>query len=85
MARMEKAIKKADNVVESGDMNERSKAAAIEKLMRQGASTGKAKKKKEIKVVVAKGSHKGIKGRPTGVQGRYSMVDARMRKEVCAV
>ena len=42
------------------------------------------KKKKEVKVVVAKGAHKGLKGRPKGVKGRYVMVDSRMKKEVRA-
>jgi AdoMet-dependent rRNA methyltransferase SPB1 len=79
--RLEKAMKKADGVNATSDMSEREKAQQIEKLMRKGSSTGKAKK--DIKVVVAKGVHKGLKGRPKGVKGRYTMVDARMRKEVC--
>jgi hypothetical protein len=61
-------------------MTEREKAQQIEKVMRKGAAAGA--KRKEIKVVVAKGAHKGVKGRPKGVKGRYQMVDARMRKEV---
>jgi AdoMet-dependent rRNA methyltransferase SPB1 len=61
-------------------MTEREKAQQIVKLMRRG--TAKANQKKEAKVVVAKGPHKGLKGRPKGVKGRYVMVDARMRKEV---
>lgn len=47
--------------------------------MRRGLAKNK---KKEVKVVVAKGVHKGLKGRPKGVKGRYVMVDPRMRKEV---
>jgi len=62
-------------------MSEREKAQQIEKLMRKGNAKGK---KREIKLIVAKGAHKGIKGRPKGVKGRYTMVDARMRKEVRA-
>ncbi|EIN14189.1 hypothetical protein PUNSTDRAFT_129823 [Punctularia strigosozonata HHB-11173 SS5] len=80
--RLEKAMKKAQGVTEASDMTEREKAQQIEKLMRKGLSSGK--KKKETKVVVAKGSHKGIKGRPKGVKGRYVMVDSRMKKEVRA-
>ncbi|CAE6437970.1 unnamed protein product [Rhizoctonia solani] len=80
--RLEKALKKAEGVNEMGDMTEKEKAAQIEKLMNKGMSKGK--KKKEVKVVVAKGVHKGIKGRPKGVKGRYAMVDARMRKEMRA-
>ncbi|TDL28368.1 FtsJ-domain-containing protein [Rickenella mellea] len=82
--RIEKAMKKADGVNETTDMSEREKAQQIEKLMKKGLSSGKEKGKAEVKVVVAKGAHKGIKGRPKGVKGRYAMVDARMRKEVRA-
>ncbi|CAE6378114.1 unnamed protein product [Rhizoctonia solani] len=80
--RLEKALKKAEGLNETDDMTEKEKAAQIEKLMSKGM--GGAKKKKEVKVVVAKGVHKGIKGRPKGVKGRYAMVDARMRKEMRA-
>ncbi|KAK7694884.1 hypothetical protein QCA50_002072 [Cerrena zonata] len=62
-------------------MTEREKAKQIEKLM---AKSAKPKQKKEIKIVVAKGAHKGLKGRPKGVKGRYVMVDSRMKKEVRA-
>lgn len=79
--RLEKAMKKAEGVNATSDMSEREKAQQIEKLMRKGSSTAK-KAKKDIKVVVAKGAHKGLKGRPKGVKGRYTMVDARMKKEV---
>jgi AdoMet-dependent rRNA methyltransferase SPB1 len=80
--RLEKAMKKAQGVNDAADMTEREKAQQIEKLMRRGAASGK--KRNEAKVVVAKGSHRGIKGRPKGVKGRYKMVDSRMRKEVRA-
>ncbi|KAG1801518.1 Spb1 C-terminal domain-containing protein [Suillus plorans] len=80
--RLEKAMKKAEGVNETSDMSERDKAKQIEKLMRKG--TAKANQKKETKVVVAKGAHKGVQGRPKGVKGRYVMVDARMRKETRA-
>jgi AdoMet-dependent rRNA methyltransferase SPB1 len=82
---LEKAMKKAEGVNETIDMTEREKAKQIEKVMRKGLSGGK-KTKKEVKLVVAKGAHKGIKGRPRGVKGRYIMVDSRMKKEVrCSV
>ena len=80
--RLEKAMKKAEGVNATSDMSEREKAQQIEKLMRKGTSAGK-RAKKDIKVVVAKGAHKGLKGRPKGVKGRYTMVDSRMKKEVC--
>ncbi|PCH33833.1 hypothetical protein WOLCODRAFT_63279 [Wolfiporia cocos MD-104 SS10] len=78
---LEKAMKKAEGVNETSDMTEREKAKQIEKLMQRGMAK---KQKKEVKVVVAKGAHKGLKGRPKGVKGRYMMVDARMKKEVRA-
>jgi Spb1 C-terminal domain. len=81
--RLEKAMKKAEGVNATSDMSEREKAQQIEKLIRKGMSSGK-KAKKDIKVVVAKGAHKGLKGRPKGVKGRYTMVDSRMKKEVCS-
>lgn len=80
--KLQKAMKKAEGVNESTDMSEREKAQQIQKLMHKGLSKAK-QKKSEVKVVVAKGAHRGIKGRPKGVKGRYQMVDARMRKEVC--
>jgi AdoMet-dependent rRNA methyltransferase SPB1 len=79
--RLEKAMSKAEGVVAMDDMTEKEKAAQVEKLMRKGMSSA-VKKRKEVKVVVARGANKGVKGRPKGVKGRYSMVDARMRKEV---
>ncbi|KAG8219893.1 FtsJ-domain-containing protein [Butyriboletus roseoflavus] len=79
--RLEKAMKKAEGVNTTADMSEREKAQQIEKLMRKGTAKGK---KKEVKVIVAKGAHKGVKGRPKGVKGRYIMLDARMKKEVRA-
>ncbi|KAF8501887.1 Spb1 C-terminal domain-containing protein [Gautieria morchelliformis] len=83
--RLEKAMKKAEGVNETTDMSEREKASQIEKLMRKGISSGKGKQtKSQVKIVVAKGAHKGLKGRPKGVKGRYTMVDARMKKEVRA-
>ena len=78
--RLAKATKKAEGINATTDMTEREKAQQIEKLLRRGASN--AKTKKDIKVVVAKGPHKGLKGRPKGVKGRYVMVDSRMKKEV---
>lgn len=77
--RLDKALKKAEGVNETSDMTERDKAKQIEKLMAKSAAKAP---RKEVKVVVAKGAHKGLKGRPKGVKGRYVMVDSRMKKEV---
>ncbi|KAI6153501.1 Spb1 C-terminal domain-containing protein [Pisolithus tinctorius] len=79
--RLEKAMKKAEVVNANVDMTESEKAKQIEVLMKKGASKAK---RKEVKVIVAKGGYKGVKGRPKGVKGRYTMVDARMKKEVKA-
>jgi len=73
-------LKKAEGVTNTNDLTEREKAQQVEKLMRKGLAKGR--KKKEVKVVVAKGVHRGLKGRPKGVKGRYVMVDSRMKKEV---
>lgn len=78
--RLEKAMKKAEGVNATADISEREKAQQIEKVMRKGTASGR--KKAEVKLVVAKGAHKGVKGRPKGVKGRYAMVDSRMKKEV---
>jgi len=67
----------------SADLSEREKAQQIQKVMLKGLSKAK-QKKSEVKLVVAKGAHKGLKGRPKGVKGRYQMVDSRMKKEVRA-
>ncbi|KAG2023377.1 RNA methyltransferase [Coprinopsis cinerea AmutBmut pab1-1] len=80
--RLERAMKKAEGVISTTDMTEREKAQQIEKLMRKG--TSKKKEKKEVKVVVARGATKGVKGRPKGVKGRYIMVDRRGKKELRA-
>lgn len=78
--RLEKAMKKAEGVISTTDMTEREKAQSIEKLMSKGAA--KKREQKELKVVVAKGTTRGVKGRPKGVKGRYLMVDSRGKKEV---
>jgi AdoMet-dependent rRNA methyltransferase SPB1 len=78
-----KAMKKAEGINESTDISERDKAAQIQRLMAGGSKQALGKKSKpKVKVVVAKGANKGVKGRPKGVKGKYLMVDARMRKEV---
>lgn len=77
---LEKAKKKAEGVNQTSDMTEKEKASQIEKLMSRGL--GKGKKKDQIKLVVAKGPNRGLKGRPKGVKGRYRMVDPRGKKEV---
>ncbi|EJD03897.1 FtsJ-domain-containing protein [Fomitiporia mediterranea MF3/22] len=83
LQKLQKAMKKAEGVNESTDMSEREKAQQIQKLMLKGLAKAK-QKKSEVKVVVAKGPHRGIQGRPKGVKGRYRMVDSRGKKELRA-
>ncbi|KAE8538001.1 AdoMet-dependent rRNA methyltransferase SPB1 [Cryptococcus gattii VGV] len=83
VARMEKAKKKADGVMESEEMGDAEKARQVRRMLARAAK-GK-EKAKEKKIVVAKGVNRGVKGRPTGVKGKYKIVDARMRKEVRAL
>lgn len=76
--RISKAQKKATDIVDNPDMSEKEKAKTIGKII---ARATKTKPKKDVKVVVARGSNRGIKGRPSGVKGRYKMVDGVMKKE----
>lgn len=78
-ARLEKAKKKADGVMDSEDLSMKEKARAVAKAMGRGKA---GVKQQEKKVVVARGVNRGVKGRPKGVKGRYKIVDPRMRKEV---
>jgi AdoMet-dependent rRNA methyltransferase SPB1 len=64
-------------------MSESSKSESIAKLMRKAQRKVRTKKDK-VQVVVARGRNKG-QGRPSGVKGRYKMVDARMKKETRAM
>ncbi|KAI8048378.1 Spb1 C-terminal domain-containing protein [Syncephalis plumigaleata] len=81
VAKAQKIAKKANNIAENEDMTEAEKASTIAKL---AAKQANKKPKKDIKLVVARGSNRGLKGRPKGVKGRYKMVDPRMRKELRA-
>lgn len=79
--RLERAQKKAEAIAENEDLTEKEKAQNINRLI---ARATKSKPKKEVKLVVARGANRGIKGRPNGVKGRYKMVDRRMKKELRA-
>lgn len=69
--RLAKMQKKADVINETDDMTEREKASSISKLLTKAAKG--PKKRKEVKVVVARGANRGVKGRPTGTKGRYKV------------
>lgn len=80
--RLEKLKKKSDLLANEEGMTEKEKASSISKLM---AKATKAKPRKPLRVVVAKGINRGKSGRPNGVKGRYKMVDPRMRKDMRAM
>ncbi|CAD6887253.1 unnamed protein product [Tilletia laevis] len=79
--RMTKAQAKAESMNETEDISEKEKAQNISKVLAKGT---KKTKQKEVKLVVAKGPNRALKGRPKGVSGRYKMVDSRMKKEIRA-
>jgi AdoMet-dependent rRNA methyltransferase SPB1 len=63
-------------------MSEKDKATSIAKLI---SAAGRTKRKAPVKVVKAVGANRGLSGRPSGVKGRYKMVDPRMKKEMRAL
>jgi AdoMet-dependent rRNA methyltransferase SPB1 len=80
MRRLEAMKKKAAVIADSEDMGERQKSEQIQKMLSKASKP----QRKETKLVVARGSKRGVKGRPKGVKGHYKMVDSRMKKEVRA-
>ncbi|ORY71858.1 AdoMet-dependent rRNA methyltransferase spb-1 [Pseudomassariella vexata] len=80
--RFEKLKKKSDLLANEEGMTEKEKADSISKLL---AKAGRKKPREQVRVVVAKGTNKGVQGRPRGVKGRYKIVDARMKKEMRAL
>ena len=79
--RLEKLKKKSALLADDDGLTEKEKALSIAKLVRQA---GRKKPKQKTTVVVAKGSHRGIQGRPKGTKGRYKMVDRRLKKDARA-
>jgi AdoMet-dependent rRNA methyltransferase SPB1 len=75
------AIKqKAALIIDSEEIGERQKSEQIQKMISKGSKS----QKKETKLVIAKGSARGLKGRPKGVKGHYKMVDNRLKKDMRA-
>lgn len=83
--RIANAQKKAESVLETDDLTEKEKAAQISRLVSRATKQPLRKKKDEVKVIVARGSNKGLSGRPRGVKGKYKMVDPRGKKEMRAL
>ena len=79
--RLEKLRKKSALVADDEAISEKDKAQNIAKLM---SKSTKRKPRQQVKLVVAKGSNRGISGRPRGVKGKYKIVDARLKKDVRA-
>lgn len=79
VARLEKIKKKAGLIADEGDKSEKDKAEEISRLMRKVSK--KDKRKPRPTLVVAKGSNRGLAGRPKGVRGKYKMVDGVMKNE----
>lgn len=77
--KMEKITKKAANIMENADQTNQEKARMLKKLYKKAE-----KKKQEVTYVVAKKT--GIAGkrvkRPAGVQGRFKVVDPRLKKDM---
>jgi AdoMet-dependent rRNA methyltransferase SPB1 len=74
---LSKINQKANVINETEDMTERQKAQSITRLLNRAS---KSKPKAKVSVVVANAKNRGG-GRPSGVKGKYKMVDSRMKKE----
>ncbi|KAI3404959.2 SPB1 [Candida oxycetoniae] len=81
LRRLEKLKKKSDLINEDSSKSEYDKAAEISKLMQKAKNAGKDKQRKKLTVVVARGSNKGLSGRPKGIKGKYKMVDGTLKNE----
>lgn len=80
LKRLDKAKKKAAQVMDNQDASSQEKIRQIKKLYR-----GAEDKKKEVKYVVAKRANAAKRAtRPAGLKGRYKMVDKRMKTETRA-
>ncbi|KAF3359305.1 AdoMet-dependent rRNA methyltransferase SPB1 like protein [Verticillium longisporum] len=79
--RYEKLKKKTDSLVNEEGLTEKEKASTIAKMI---AKAGQVKRRPQPTLVIAKGLNRGVKGRPKGVKGRYTIVDARMKKDLRA-
>merc|ERR1711974_584658 len=78
--KMEKAKKKAANILENEDLGTREKAKEIQRMYKKAQSVGK---KPEVKYVVAKkATAQKRPQRPAGHKGMYKQVDPRMKKDM---
>lgn len=79
LKRLEKLKKKSDLINEDSAKSERDKADEISKLMKK--LTKKQQTRPKPTLIVARGSNRGLSGRPKGVKGKYKMVDGVMKNE----
>lgn len=79
LKRLEKLKKKSEVINDDSTKSERDKSEEIQRLMKR--MNTKQDNKPKPTLVVAKGSNRGIQGRPKGVKGKYKMVDGPMKKE----
>lgn len=75
LQRLERIKKKAETISETPDMTEKEKSAHLRNLYKKSARG----KKQEVSYVVAKKGRSS--GRPSGVKGKYKMVDKRLKKD----
>ena len=80
---LEKAKKKANNVVENPVLSSSEKSAELRRLSK---AVARGRKKEEVAYVVAKKGQTGGRKvrRPPGVKGKFRVVDTRMKKDVRA-
>jgi AdoMet-dependent rRNA methyltransferase SPB1 len=81
--RLEKLRKKSALLREDESVSDGDKAKTVQKMLAKAARAGK-KPKRQVKVVVASGGNRGIKGRTRGTKWKYKMVDKRFKKDVRA-
>jgi len=77
LMKFEKIKKRAENITDQPDMSESEKSSHLKSLYKKALKG--AGKKKEVTYVVAKKGQ--ANRRPTGVKGKYKVVDSRMRKD----
>ena len=71
--KLKKLKAKMGSIVEDEETPDGVKARELRKLQNKAGSVGRESEKNKVKLVVAKGSARGVQGRPKGVKGRYKV------------